>query len=331
MTAPIQRNHLILFCLGLLAIASFCLAISLGSVPISVQTIWENIWTSNNHLAQTIIQQLRIPRAINAFTTGALLALSGVLMQALLRNPLADPYILGVSSGSAVATLLGILLGVSSQWLMSYSFFGGLIAMLLVMALSYQRHNWSTLQLLLSGVIFAAGCNAIISLILTLSPDSNLRSMMFWLLGDLYIAPLSKFGLLILLIGLIGTLLIARELDILPWGETKAKSLGLPVRKLQVYIFFLSTLLTSTAVSIAGCIAFIGLVTPHALRLLGCYQHRFLIPGSILAGGSFVCLADCLARTILAPQQLPVGIITALVGVPCFFIILKTSRSLPTI
>jgi len=317
-----NKSLYLLTSLGVLAIVSFLLNLCFGSVALSAHDIYTS-FAQNNPLAHEILWQIRFPRFFSAFITGGLLALAGCLLQTLLGNALADPYVLGISGGSAVASLLAIFFGVSVYYLHAIAFIGGLIAMVIVFKLSYQQRQWAMSRLLLTGIIFAAGCNAIISLILTLSPDSSLRGMMFWLLGDLSNDQLPWAGVIILIFAAIATQILARPLDLLSFGELKARSLGVNTKRLTLIIYLLSALLTATAVSIAGCIGFIGLITPHLIRLSGFYSHRILLPASILLGGILVSLADMLARTVIAPQQLPVGIITAFIGIPIFLILLR--------
>ncbi|OGT30652.1 MAG: hypothetical protein A3E87_06735 [Gammaproteobacteria bacterium RIFCSPHIGHO2_12_FULL_35_23] len=327
MSSQDKKNLCLIGALVVLALGSLAISISFGSIPLSEKIVLNVFRHHSNSINQEIILYLRLPRSLNAFITGGLLALAGTLLQTLLRNPLADPYILGVSGGSAVASLLAILLGITSIGLSSITFAGGLLAMLIIFSLNYRASHWNSSHLLLTGVMFAAGCGAAITLILTLSPDNILRSMMFWLIGEIYTGPVSKLGVVVLVISLIVCLGLARPLNLLSFGELKARSLGVNTKQLTIFLFVLTALLTATAVSIAGPIGFIGLITPHILRLLGCYKHQFLLIGCVLLGGSLLCLADTLARTLVAPVQLPVGAITALIGVPIFLVLLKTQAN----
>lgn len=317
------RPRYILLLLLFITFTSLFLSIRYGSVAIPLREVFTSFYKHQHSLSHEIIWRIRLPRVINAFTTGGLLALSGCLLQTLLRNPLADPYILGISGGSAVVTLLAIFFGVSGYYLHGFAFFGGLLAMFIVLHLSYRKQDWQTSHLLLTGVIFAAGCNAIISLILTLSPNDRLRNMMFWLLGDLSGNKLYGSGLFVLCFAFIFIYSLARPLDILNYGELKATSLGVNTKRLMLIIYLLTALMTATAVSIAGCVGFIGLITPHLLRLMKLHSHAVLLPGCLLLGGSIVSVADMLSRTLIAPQQLPVGVITAFIGVPVFLFMLR--------
>ncbi len=306
----------------LIAPLSLLLALSMGSVAIESSVLWAVISGEQTDLARTLILELRLPRALSAFAVGGLLALAGTLMQVLLRNPLADPYILGISGGAAVAALLSLLLGLGGGWLMGNAFIGALVSMLLVFGLAHGQGSWSPIRLLLTGVVIAAGWGAIISFILAIAPERDLHSMLFWLMGDLSHVPPPGWGLTITAVGLLICLPLARDLNVLMRGELSASTLGVSVKQLNLLLYLLASLLTATAVTIAGSIGFIGLVIPHLLRLLGLTDHRQLLPAAVLAGGSLLVLADTLARTILAPQQLPVGVITALLGVPLFLYLL---------
>lgn len=306
----------------LLSIVSFGVAISFGSIHYNFITLIHLLAGQGTVTEETILWHIRVPEAGNAFVTGGLLALAGTLMQALLRNPLADPYILGISGGSAVATLLGLLAGLSFLWLHLLAYLGAVIAMLLVFLLARSPKQWSPLKLLLTGVVLASGWGAIISFILSVTSNTNLQGLLFWLIGNIQSIEFSVSGLLILIIGLIVSLAIARPMDLLLHGEITAKTLGVNIQQLYGIMYLLSALLTATAVSIAGTIGFVGLVVPHIIRLCIGSKHCYVIPAAILTGGSLLMLADTLARTIIAPEQLPVGIFTVFIGVPVFLYLL---------
>ena len=318
-----NRNPFYLALLLLLAIMSLILALLAGSVPIDLAELWAVVTGSKHGLSQSLILELRLPRAIGAFATGGLLSLAGALMQVLVRNPLADPYVLGISGGAAVAALLAMLLGLGGIWLTGSAFGGALLAMALVFGLARGRGSWTPTRLLLTGVVLAAGWGAVISFILATSPDSNIRGMLFWLMGDLGYVQTPEPALFILLLGLLACWPLSRDLNILIRGELQAGALGINSGRLQITLYLLASLLTATAVVQAGSIGFVGLVIPHIMRLMGFTDHRLLLPTAALAGGSLLVLADTLARTVLAPQQLPVGIITALLGVPLFLYLLR--------
>jgi iron complex transport system permease protein len=307
----------------LLAPLSLLLALTVGSVPVELGAIFND----SDALGRSLILELRLPRALSAFAVGGLLALAGALMQVLLRNPLADPYILGISGGAAVGALLSLLLGLGVGWTTGNAFIGALLSMSLVFGLAHGRGSWSPLRLLLTGVVVAAGWGAVIGFILAIAPERNLHGMLFWLMGDLSHAPPPLWGLLVTGAGLLLCLPFARDLNVLARGELTAGALGVAVPRLRLTLYVVASLLTATAVTIAGSVGFVGLVIPHLLRLLGLSDHRRLLPAAVLAGGSLLVLADTLARSVIAPQQLPVGVITALLGVPVFLLLLHRRES----
>ena len=292
-----------------------------GSVPVAV---WDAIQHPQTLNAQ-VLWELRLPRTLTAFVTGALLGIAGALMQVLLRNPLADPYILGVSGGASVGALLAILAGAGTLVLQSSAFAGALFSTLLVFSLAHGRGNWDTTRLLLTGVVLAAGWGALISLLLATSPGARVQGMLFWLMGDLSSVTAPVAGSLVLILIAPLAFFLSASLNLLAGGELKAASLGVAIGKLRATIYILASLATATAVTQAGNVGFIGLIAPHMLRLAGARDHRVLLPGVILLGGTLLMVADALSRIVIAPRQLPVGILTALLGVPLFLYLLYRS------
>lgn len=276
---------------------------------------------------ERVLWSLRFPRAVAAWVTGALLAVSGCLMQVLLRNPLADPYILGLSGGASVFALIGLslagTLGIAWMPIPLLAFSGALFTMVTVFVLARGRGAWSSTRILLTGVVVAAGWGAVISLLLTLGPDASLRSMLFWMMGDLSYAQLSPLWLGVALLGLALIWLRARSLNVMAQGEVQAALLGESTQSRFWEVYIVASLLTGVAVSIAGAIGFVGLIVPHLMRLVVGADHRVLLPACAFFGGGFLVLADTLARTLLAPQQLPVGVLTAFIGVPLFLWLLN--------
>ena len=322
---PTAHRRLLFLLLTLLSAASVLAAGAIGSVSLG----WEQWWAALTGGASEhgeLVWRLRLPRAAAAWTVGALLSLSGCLMQVLLRNPLADPYILGVSGGASFAALLGMSAGVASALSPALAWAGALISILIVFSLARGEGPWSGTRLLLTGVVTASGWAALISLLLTLGPDGSLRGMLFWLIGDLSYARLPWWALFILVVIFIICVGMARSLNVLAMGETTARLLGEPTRKLLWIVYLLASVLTATAVSIAGNIGFVGLIVPHLMRLLVGSDHRVLLPAAAMFGGLFLVLSDTLARTVLAPRQLPVGVVTALLGVPLFLLLLNRAR-----
>ena len=319
------RQILLLTCLTVFAVASILFSLLSGSVDISIAQVVASLTSTEPNLNTQVLQEIRIPRTLAAFVTGGLLALSGAIMQVLLRNPLADPYILGISGGAAVGALSAILLGATGFWLSNAAFAGAVFSIFLVFGIANKFGNWSVTRLLLTGVVISAGWGAVINILLTTSSTNNVQSMLFWLMGDLSQSRVNWAQSLLLLVGLGGGLAVSRSLNVLIRGELLAVSLGVSVQPLRLALFFSASIFTATAVTVAGSVGFVGLIIPHMLRLLGARDHRVLIPSCILFGGSFLVLADSLARTLIAPQQLPVGVVTAVIGVPAFILILRST------
>lgn len=308
----------------LLALVPGALILALGSG--SQDLPWSAVWrglAGDTGLDARIVAELRLPRALLALATGGLLALAGALMQALLRNPLADPYVLGVSGGAAAGALLALLLGGSALAQHGAALAGAVAAILGVLALAHGSGRFSPARLLLSGIILAAGWNAVVAFVLTLGEPGELRGMLFWLMGDLGFGLAPEPALAALVLGLALAWPLARPLNVLLQGETLAGALGVEVVPLQRRLFLLAALLTAVAVTHAGSIGFVGLVVPHLLRLAGLRDHRWLLPAAVLGGGALLLLADTAARTVLAPRQLPVGVLTAALGVPVFLYLLN--------
>ncbi len=306
-----------------LALLVFAFALSMGSVAIDPGSVLRALVASSDDTQRAIVRELRLPRAVAAFASGGCLALAGALLQVLLRNALADPYVLGVSGGAAVGALLMMLAG-AAAWLVSAGAFGGALAStLLVFGLARGAGAWSPTRLLLTGVVIAAGWGALVALILSIAPEAQLRGMLFWLIGDLSAPPVAWSTLGALALAMAAVLPFARDLNAFARGEATAAALGVDVVRLPWLLFALSALLTAAAVTTAGAIGFVGLIVPHAVRLVVGNDQRVLLPASALAGGALLLLADTLARQIAAPAQLPAGVITALVGVPVFLYLLR--------
>ena len=320
-----SSHSTILILLGLLASGALLLATLLGSETFSLARLVTALQEPAS-LDGQLIWRLRLPRAGAGFMVGAMLAIAGCLMQVLLRNPLADPYILGVSGGAALFALVGMTLGLGASLIPPLALLGALISILLVFGLARGAGPWSGTRLLLTGVVTAAGWGALISLVLASGSDNSLRGMLFWLMGDLSYARLPGWGVAILLLVLGAALALGRSLNVLGMGESTARLLGESTQGLLWGIYFMASLLTATAVSVAGSIGFVGLIVPHLMRLLVGSDHRILLPAAALFGGTFLVLSDTLARTVVAPRQLPVGVITALLGVPLFLLLLNRAR-----
>ncbi|UCV28340.1 FecCD family ABC transporter permease [Ferribacterium limneticum] len=317
-----QRAFLILTSLCLLAVASFGLALTVGSFKVSYGEVLAAL-LGHEGGGGDVVLQLRLPRAIAGFACGGLLALAGALMQVLLRNPLADPYVLGISGGAGVGAMFAILIGLPVLGIDGLAFLGALGAMFIVFGLAHGDGSWTQTRLLLTGVIVAAGCGALVALMLAIAEEHKLRGMLFWLMGDLGQSTQWWPALLALVVALAAAMPFARELNLLSRGMMQAQALGVAVGRLRYAIYLLASLATAGSVTTAGSIGFVGLVVPHLVRLATGNDQRLLLPASVLAGGSLLVLADTLARTLIAPQQLPVGVLTALIGVPVFLFLLS--------
>lgn len=324
-----QRALPVLGALLALALASLVFSGMVGSVSLSLaelpSALIEVFQGKASGMTATLLD-LRLGRASSAFVTGGALALAGVMMQALLRNPLADPYVLGVSSGAAVGALAALLIG-AALWIIDLAALGGAITISLLLYFFARRDLGGNLQretagdastLLLTGVILASACMALVTLMLSIAPESRLRGMVFWMIGDLSGTQWRVLPWLVLGVALWFARKQARALNVLALHADAAQTLGVDVAATRRTLFIVSALLTASAVTTAGSIGFVGLIVPHACRYAFGPDHRLLLPASTLAGGTFLVLADTLARTVLAPQQLPVGVLTSLIGVPVF-------------
>ena len=306
----------------IVTLASLWFGLSVGSVKLSNNEVWQALIGQGSDVHRQIVNELRAPRVFAAFACGGLLAIAGTLLQVLLRNPLADPYILGISGGAAVGALCALALGLVALSINIGALLGAVAAIALVFFLGWHERGIGPERMLLVGVVLSAGFTAITSLFLVLAPAAQLHGMLFWLMGDLSRVMSADVVLIALFIVAIAAVIIGHALDILSLGETKAATLGLNAKPLQIAIFFLAALATTAVVVTAGPIGFVGLLVPHALRLLGITRHRPLILLGLIVGGGFLVWADLIARSIAAPLQLPVGAVTALLGVPLLLILL---------
>ncbi|HEX6070880.1 MAG TPA: iron ABC transporter permease, partial [Longimicrobiaceae bacterium] len=305
-------------------------AMRMGAVPLSIGEIAAAMVGRGDPAAVAIVRELRLPRSVLAALVGAALAASGATFQALLRNPLAEPYILGVSGGAAVGAVAAIVLGVAAAgWVLPVAAFAGAIvaiALVLRIALSVGQ-TLDTRILLLAGVVVGAFFNACILLALTFADTESFRSAVFWMMGSFSGATWAQSGALTLYLvpGLLVLFALARPLDLLAIGEETATHLGVRVEATKYVAYGMASLLAAASVAVAGVIGFVGLIIPHFVRLLWEPGHRFLLPASALLGAAFLVLTDALARSVAAPTELPVGVLTAFVGVPFFVWVLRTS------
>ena len=278
---------------------------------------------------RTILYSIRIPRILLAGLVGAALSCAGVVFQALLRNPLADPYVLGISGGAAVGAISAIVIGLGSLpfGIPGLAFTGGLLSILLVWGLSGATGDRRTDRMLLAGIIVNAFFSALIMFLVSTAGGEQIHSVVFWLMGDLAMAGERDIWLaaLFLAAGFAVMFFHARDLNILITGEGTALQLGIPVQRTRMILLVSASLVTGAAVSVSGVIGFVGLVVPHIVRMRFGSDHRLLLPASLLFGSAFLMAADTVARIVLAPAELPVGVITALCGAPYFAYLMKRS------
>lgn len=329
MTANARRNTVRLTILLVLLLAAVLMGIRVGAVGLSLADIIGAFTGRADDATQSIVLGLRTPRVALAALCGSALALSGSTCQALLRNPLADPYILGISSGAAVGAVAAVVLArdTGPVWLLpAAAFAGSLGALALVLRIAtIAGEGLDSRVLILAGVVVAALGNAIVLLFLTFADVESFRVAMFWMMGSLSGATWQRVGTLGVPLVAAGLILFgyARSLDTLAIGETTAAALGVRVERTKRICFILASLLAAVSVSVSGVVGFVGLVTPHAIRLLWGSQHRFLLPAAALLGATFLVIADLGARSIVRGAELPLGVVTALVGVPFFVVLLR--------
>jgi iron complex transport system permease protein len=307
----------------LLALAAVVCLLSLlnGGSGISARQALTALLGSGDEAARSVMMEVRLPRLLAAFGVGGLLALAGVLLQALFRNPLSDPFVLGVTGGAAVGALIAMIVGAAALGVQAAAIVGALSAVAIVYLLS---RGGGTSHLLLTGVVIASACGALVSVLLALADSGRLRGMVFWLAGDLGWA-LSPWGSVIAALLAAGlSLLVARPLNVLAAGELRARSVGLQLELWRTLLFIACAALTAIAVISAGTVGFVGLITPHAVRLaFRTGDHRIVAPASVVLGGTILAAADLVARTVASPRQLPVGAVMALVGAPMFIALLR--------
>lgn len=310
------------------------LALTVGPVRVPLSGVVEALRGEGEGTARTIVLGLRVPRVLLAALVGSGLAVSGAVFQALLRNPLAEPYVLGVSSGAALGAVAALVLGftATSVFALPLSAFAGAvgaIALVLLMA-TVSPGGLDTRVLLLAGVVIGSFFNALILLVINFADVETFRAAMLWMMGSfagasgqavvttaVYVVP-----------AMAGLILLARPLNLLSVGEQSAFHLGVDVPRFKLLLYVVTSLVVGVCVAAAGAIGFVGLVVPHALRLVGGSDHRWLLPASALTGATFVVLADTVARTVVAPAELPVGVVTALIGVPVFLWLLLRYEAL---
>ncbi|RJX27098.1 MAG: iron ABC transporter permease [Desulfurivibrio sp.] len=321
-----KRLTLICLLLGLLLAAALLLGAGLGSSsrnPLAVLDLLRSL-TEPGTTGFAIVWKIRLPRVLLAAMTGATLSLGGLVFQVLLRNPLAEPYILGISGGAAVGAIAGMLLGIPFFPGVTLSAFAGSMATLaIVMLLAAGARAGRQDSLLLAGVMMNAFAGAVIMFLISMSQSSQLHHILFWLMGDLSMAEAARLPLFALILPCyLVIFFLARPMNVLLTGREAAASLGVNVRKISLILLVTATLMVSLVVCLSGLVGFVGLVVPHILRLTIGPDHRLLVPASLLGGASYLVFCDLLARILPASGELPVGIITAMIGAPLFIMLL---------
>lgn len=326
----VKRITLISGISSALLLVAMLLGVSMGSSGAGWSAILETVTAINDpgSPAYAIIWKIRFPRVMLAAVVGAVLSLGGLVFQAILRNPLAEPYILGISGGAAIGAIIGIMLGLTG-FLGSgvLAFAGGMTTLFLVLGIASGPALLKKESLLLSGVMVNAFCSAVIMFLISLSMDTRLHNIMFWLMGDLASSgPGDVFYLaLIVLPCFLVVFWISHSMNLLLMGQEMAHSMGVNVKLTTIGLLVLTSFMVSMTVAQVGLIAFVGLVVPHMLRLLLGSDHRELVPACILGGAAYLVLCDLLARILPRHGELPVGVITAMVGAPLFIYLLRRS------
>jgi iron complex transport system permease protein len=328
-----KRTTLRIALLGAVTVGAVLLAIGTGAARVPLRAVVAALLGGADATTRAIVIDLRLPRIALALVTGAALGIAGAVFQALLRNPLAEPYVLGVSGGAAVGAVAVVVSGMSviPGLLQLGALLGAVAAIALVMRIAVRvGRALDTRVLLLAGVVAGAFFNAIILLLLMVADVESFRSAIFWMMGSVAAASWRTTILLALFVLPASALLLAlaRPLNLLAIGEETALFLGTRVERVKIVAYFTASLLVAAAVAACGVIGFIGLIVPHAVRLAWGSDHRLLLPASMLGGGTFLLLADTAGRSIIAPAELPVGVITALVGVPIFVLLLRRSPAI---
>ena len=306
------------------------LGISMGSTDSGIKDIFQNLLRTKepDSMLYTIIWQIRFPRVLLAALVGAALSLGGLVFQALLRNPLAEPYILGISGGSAIGAIIGILMGFSRFPGVTLTAFTGSIAtLLLILAMSSGQTILKKDALLLSGVMVNAFCAAVIMFLVSMTQDSRLHNIIFWLMGDLSMVDMKHVGILAatLLPCFFLVFWLSNPMNLLLMGKEMAQTLGVNIKAVTFTLLVATSFMVSATVSYCGLVGFVGLVMPHMLRLVFGPDHRVLVPACVLGGGTYMVFCDLLARTLPKQGEMPVGVITAMIGAPLFIYLLKRS------
>jgi len=302
-------------------IASIILAVAIGTITIPLHDVWVALSGGHNTVSSMVVRQLRLPRVCLAVLVGAGLGMSGAALQGAMRNPLAEPYLLGVSGGAAVGAVIASALGLAAAVLPVAAFAGAIVAVAAAIAMAHAAGARSdSRMLLMAGVVVGAFANAVIMVVLANAEPNIIRNALWWMMGSVSDATWSQIGALLgyLAVGGTALILLGRQIDILALGEDAAAGLGLNVDAAIRRVFITASLVAAATVAAAGLIGFVGLVVPHLVRAAGVRRHRPLLAGSALAGATVLVLADLLGRILRPPAELPLGAVTALIGVPFF-------------
>jgi iron complex transport system permease protein len=327
----IKRITLVSLILFIILLAMILAALAIGSTNTGITAVYQAFFghEDTDSMTSAIILHLRLPRTVLAALVGAALSLGGLVFQAILKNPLAEPYILGISGGSAIGAILGILMGLSRfPGVSLLSFTGSIIILLLIIIISSGHSILKKDSLLLAGVMVNSFCSAVIMFLISMTQDARLHNIMFWLMGDLSLADLNQAGILaaILFPCFLLIFLLSNSMNILLLGKEMAITMGISVKTITITLLITTSLMVSATVSSCGLIGFVGLVIPHILRLSLGSDHRVLVPACILGGGAYMILCDLMARTLPEQGEMPAGVITAMIGAPIFIFLLKKTR-----
>ena len=312
-------------------IAAMVMGISAGSTRSGPAAVLQSLLNpkTTDSMLNTIIWRIRFPRVLLSALVGASLSLGGLVFQALLRNPLAEPYILGISGGSAVGAIGGILMGLSRfPGVSATAFAGSLLTLVLVIVMSSGQTILKKDSLLLSGVMLNAFCSAIIMFLISLTQDARLHSILFWLMGDLSMSDIHQIGILsaMLLPCFLLIFYFSHSMNLLLLGKETALTMGINIKAVTLTLLITTSFMVSVTVSHCGLLGFVGLVIPHLLRLVFGPDHRLLVPACVLSGGAYMVLCDLLARVLPEQGEMPAGVITAMIGAPLFIFLLRRYR-----
>jgi iron complex transport system permease protein len=319
MKAPFGRK---IFLLSILLVSAALLSIIKGAVNIPLA----ELLSAANHR----ILMLRLMRLLLATVAGSGLAVSGIALQAVLRNPLAEPYLLGTSSGAGLGAVIAIVLGVSGIYLPFAAFSGAILSIIAVYAISRQGNKIPVQSLILSGVVVSIALSGIVIFLVTISSNEALHGLAWWLWGSLQVYDLKLIFMVAaaVVLGISAVFVLAQDLNAISIGEEEALHLGINAETIKKILFVITSMITASIVCISGAIGFVGLIIPHIMRFVVGPNHKILIPASCIAGAAFMIICDVVSRTLFPPLEIPIGVITALIGAPAFIILLKRRQKI---